>query len=178
MIQYIFYFFAFATCFSALIVVFTKNILYAAFALLGVLLGISALYVLANADFLAITQIVVYVGGVLVLIIFGIMLTQSSVVSLQNQQKIPASKSQYMLLSTVIAFVFFNGLLFAILKANLSEISWLKEIAEKESYIKESTVADIGVLLMTNYLLPFEIIALLLLVALIGATNIAGKNKR
>ncbi|NJO01957.1 MAG: hypothetical protein HC880_09915 [Bacteroidia bacterium] len=61
---------------SALLMLLLRNVLYNAFCLLMVFLGVAALYVLAGADFLAITQIVVYVGGVLILLLFGIMLTK------------------------------------------------------------------------------------------------------
>ncbi|MGB3588505.1 MAG: NADH-quinone oxidoreductase subunit J, partial [Tunicatimonas sp.] len=70
-----FYVFAGLVVLSALVVLFTRNILYAAFSLLLTFLGVSAVYVLAGADFLAVMQIMVYVGGVLVLLIFGVMLT-------------------------------------------------------------------------------------------------------
>ena len=75
MIQFVFIAFMVLTLASALVVLLTKNVLYAAFSLLGTFLGVSALYVLAGADFLAVAQILVYVGGVLVLLIFGVMLT-------------------------------------------------------------------------------------------------------
>jgi NADH-quinone oxidoreductase subunit J len=60
---------------AALTILFTRNVMYAALCLFIALLGVAALYVLAGADFLAITQLLIYVGGVLVLLIFGVMLT-------------------------------------------------------------------------------------------------------
>jgi NADH-quinone oxidoreductase subunit J len=70
-------FFGFVTLIgiSALALLGTRKVLYAAISLLLILLGISALYVFAGADFLAVTQIIIYVGGILVLLLFGIMLT-------------------------------------------------------------------------------------------------------
>jgi NADH-quinone oxidoreductase subunit J len=70
--------FAFLTVISAAGVLLFRNVLYAAFSLLITFLGVAALYVLAGADLLAVVQIVIYVGGVLVLLIFGIMLMQRS----------------------------------------------------------------------------------------------------
>ena len=71
----IFYAFAILTIVSAVGVVFSRSIVYAAFSLLFTFFGVAALYVLLAADFLAITQILLYVGGILVLVVFGIMLT-------------------------------------------------------------------------------------------------------
>jgi len=75
MFDVIFWIFALITVSSAFITAFAKNIVYAAFALLFTFFGIAGLYVMANADFLAVTQLLVYVGGILILLIFGVMLT-------------------------------------------------------------------------------------------------------
>ena len=71
----IFYIFALFTVASAAFVVFTKNVVYAAFSLLATLFGVAGLYIFLEADFLAAAQVLVYVGGILILIIFGVMLT-------------------------------------------------------------------------------------------------------
>ena len=78
MIQLAFYAFAVLSIFGAFAVLFTKSVLHAAFFLLLTLLGVAGLFVLASADFLAIAQIMIYVGGVLVLVIFGVMLTHKA----------------------------------------------------------------------------------------------------
>ena len=70
-----FWFISALTIISAFFVVSSKSLLYSAYSLLVTFLGITALYVFLWADFLAVVQVVVYVGGILVLIIFGIMLT-------------------------------------------------------------------------------------------------------
>src|SRR2546423_6263428 len=75
MFDVIFWIFALITVAGAAITAFAKNIVYAAFALLFTFFGIAGLYVMANADFLAVTQLLVYVGGILILLIFGVMLT-------------------------------------------------------------------------------------------------------
>src|SRR5579859_559735 len=75
MFDVIFYIFALITVISAFITAFVKNIVYAAFALLFTFFGIAGLFVMANADFLAVTQLLVYVGGILILLLFGVMLT-------------------------------------------------------------------------------------------------------
>src|SRR5450631_4161291 len=75
----IFYIFAGVTLVSAFVCVFSKNIVYSAFALLFTFMGVVGLYVLLSADFLAMTQLLVYVGGILILLIFGVMLTNKIV---------------------------------------------------------------------------------------------------
>src|SRR5207247_3135277 len=73
--QVIFFFFAFLSVASAAIVVFSSSLIYSAFALLFTFFGVAALYVFLGADFLAATQLVIYVGGILILLLFGVMLT-------------------------------------------------------------------------------------------------------
>src|SRR5512137_65105 len=75
----VFFVFAFITVVSGFIVVFSKNIIYSAFSLLFTFFGVAGLYVLLQADFLAVTQILIYVGGILVLLLFGVMLTNKVV---------------------------------------------------------------------------------------------------
>mgnify|MGYP001612961740 FL=1 len=73
--QLVFYLFALLTVGSAVVVVTVRNIVHAAFALMVTLFGIAGLYVFLQADFLAATQVIIYVGGILVLILFGVMMT-------------------------------------------------------------------------------------------------------
>src|SRR5713101_323405 len=71
----VFYFFAVITVGSGGIVVMSRNIIHSAFSLLFTFFGVAGIYVLLNADFLAVTQLLIYVGGILVLLLFGVMLT-------------------------------------------------------------------------------------------------------
>ncbi|MFN3781707.1 MAG: NADH-quinone oxidoreductase subunit J, partial [Candidatus Kapaibacteriota bacterium] len=70
-----FWFFALMIIGSALVVVSSRNMIYSVFALLFTFFGVAGIYVLLYADFLAVTQIMIYIGGILVLLIFGVMLT-------------------------------------------------------------------------------------------------------
>ena len=93
----------------------TRNVLYAAFYLLLTLLGVAGLFVLASADFLAIAQIMIYVGGVLVLVIFGVMLTHKaepiSTVSSQTANRVPSLNRAGMgVAGLVVAGALFVGL--------------------------------------------------------------------
>src|SRR5512136_2140037 len=75
----IFYFFALLTIASAGVVVFSRNIVHSAFSLLFTFFGVAGIYVLLNADFIAVAQILIYVGGILILLVFGVMLTNKAV---------------------------------------------------------------------------------------------------
>jgi NADH-quinone oxidoreductase subunit J len=168
--EIIFYAFAALTIAGALGIVFTKNILYAAFSLLLTLLGVAALYVLAGADLLAVVQIMIYVGGVLVLMIFGIMLTG------KTTDKFLPSPSNNRVAGTLAGLGLFGLFITAILKAKFSALTWINQTQQSGEKMQESTVAGIGINLMTDFVLPFEVAGILLMVALLGAAYIAGKK--
>ncbi len=155
---------------SALGVLLFRNVLYAAFSLLLTFLGVAGLYVLAGADLLAVVQIVIYVGGVLVLLIFGIMLTG------RGAGTGPVSGTHnrgVALLAAGGAFALFALLIF---RLNAPALGWVREAEAAGRTITGSTLTGIGMHLMTTSVLPFEVAGLLLLVALIGAAFIAGKK--
>ncbi|MFC1477479.1 NADH-quinone oxidoreductase subunit J [candidate division KSB1 bacterium] len=152
----IFLLFAALSVGSAGIVVFAKRITYAAFALMLSLLSIAALYVFLSADFLAAVQLILYVGGILILLLFGVLLTHKI-----TSVKI-TTKSGQRILGTATA-----GALFAILVELIRRGNW-RLLTEEDMYYLPKT-AEIGEKLMTDYLLPFEVASILLLVALIGA---------
>lgn len=158
----IFYCFALVTIAGGVIVVFSRNIMYAAFALLFAFFGIAGFYVLLHADFLAITQVLIYIGGILVLMLFGVMLT-NKVVSVDMKtgtlQVVPA-----MIVAAVV-----GGSL-----AGIFYSTW--STTEASSPGLATSTPGIGTLLMTSYLLPFEIASVVLLVALVGAALVARRK--
>lgn len=160
----VFYVFAFITVVSAFLVVFTRNIIYAAFSLLFTFFGVAGLYALLHADFLAVTQILIYVGGILVLLLFGVMLT-NKVVSVDLKtgtlQTIPA-----LLIVGIVA-----GSLTALFYS-----SW-KDVPDPVTE-PVSVTRTLGEMLMTGYLLPFEVASVVLLVALIGAARTARRTRK
>ncbi len=165
---YLFYVFAALALVSALVIIFTKNVLYAAFALVLTLLCIAAVYVYAMAPFIAVIQIIVYIGGVLVLMIFGMMLTNrlSNKSLLTEHHYIP----QGLVLTTALFVLIYK----ALSGVNFSGLSWMKEgFAPAEDNIQQ-----IGVYLMSDYILPFEVAAVLLLSALIGALVLSQRKER
>ena len=154
MAEFVFWFIAALTIMSAAFVVINNQLIYSAVALLFTLFGVAGLYVFLWADFIAGIQILVYVGGILVLVIFGIMLT-NKIRSVRISHK-----SMQQGVGGVVTLWLFIFLVFA-----MAQAPWALSAAVEPI----GTVRGIGILLLTDFLLPFEIISLLLLGALIGA---------
>ena len=157
----IFYFVAAVTLGSAAMVAFSRNIIHSAFSLLGTFAGVAAIYVFLGADFVAGVQVLIYVGGILVLILFAVMLTHRITdVQITNRSvgRIPA-------LVAVGIFVF-------LLVQTIRETPWQKA----KEIVYAPTTAKIGDLFLENYLLPFELASLVLLAALIGAVFLSRKE--
>lgn len=159
-----FFFLAAMTIVFGAIVVLSKNIMYSAFSLLFTLIGIAGLYVLLSADFLAITQIMVYIGGILVLIIFGVILTMK--ITGVDVKSGRLGKLQLGLAGVIVTVIAVSLIIV------FSSTQWY--LAESEAV--DSTVKEIGNELLTNYLLAFEAASMLLLIAMIGAAFIARKK--
>lgn len=168
--QLLFYLFAGMVVASALVVLFTRNMLNAAFSLVFTFLGIAAIYVLAGADFLAITQIIVYVGGILVLMVFGVMLTS------KVEGEAVRSRSHNTFLGTLAGLALLAVLLLVVFSMNFETLDWVKYASRETSLAGPSTVQPIGILLMSKYILPFELAGLILLISLIGAAFIAKRQ--
>ena len=161
MIDFIIILLASIAILSAIYVVTSKNLVRSAVSLFFTLFAIAGLYILLYADFVAGAQIMIYVGGILVLIIFGVMLT--------NKMDKPsiANSSQNQIVAASVSIIFFMAQVFVIL-----DTKW----TNKTSIVLDETVKDIGRMLMKEYLLPFEIVSVLLLAALIGAATLARKK--
>ena len=177
LVQVLFYVIAFIVVGSALFVAFTKNLVRSIFMFFVTLFALAGLYVLALADFVAITQVVIYVGGILVLILFAFMLSGKETLDILQQQKsklFDLGKVPAILLSVLFFVVMIN----IIGKIDTGNLSWIKEsIANKNVIMPNDLVTDnIGINLMTRYLLPFEAISILLMIALIGAAHLSRKE--
>lgn len=157
----IFYLVAAITVVSAAVVVFSSNIVHSAFSLVGTFGGVAGIYVLLGADFVAAVQILIYVGGIVVIILFAVMLTHRIAdVQVTNRSvgKIPA--------------LIVTGLVITLLVSTILESSWNKA----DQVAHDPTTAQIGELFLTDYLLPFELASIVLLVALIGAVTLSRKE--
>jgi len=157
----IFYLFAAITVLSAFFVVTNRNIVYSAFFLLFTFFGVAGIYVLLGADFVAIVQLIVYVGGILILLLFGVMLTNK----ITNVEIKIGTINIY---PAVIGV----GLLTGFLIAALINASWKTFPTEAPL----PTTAALGTMLLQEYTLVFELLGIILLVALIGAASIARRE--
>jgi NAD(P)H-quinone oxidoreductase subunit 6 len=158
----IFYAVAALTVGGAAAVALSRNILYSALGLLASLLGVAALYAFLSADFVAVAQVMIYIGGVLVLILFAVMLTNRiGEVKISNASMGWASAA---ILSAVML---------ALLLVVAFEVPWPVRITGGSP-----TTAPIGHALLQQWLLPFELASLILLATLIGAIVIARKEIR
>ena len=162
----IFYLLATLTLVSGLLSVTTRQIFRAAIYLLFSLIGIAGIYFWLQYEFVAAVQIVVYVGGIVVLILFSIFLTQ------QAGEKLVKQKLGRKIFSALAAFCGF-----ALTMAQISQHSFYKSTEPSVP----TTVFNIGKKMMSvndkGYALPFEVISILLLAALVGCIVIAMKSK-
>ena len=148
------------TLISAVGVSFSRKIVYSGFSLLGTLGGAAGLYVMLSSDFVAVTQVLIYVGGVLILILFAIMLTNRiGDIKLTNQS-----------INYKVGIPIVGGLAIFFISL-LTAGEWQQK---PEAY--QSMVAPIGNALLKEYLLPFEIISIVLLGALVGAVVIVRRE--
>ena len=149
---------------GALGVILLENIVYSAFLLGGVFMSVAGLYLLLNASFVAAAQVLVYVGAVNVLIIFAIMLVNKK----EDLRPIENIKSRK-IISTSICLT----LLSLLIRVDLSN-TW--GLAESNASIGEESTIRIGEHLFSDYLLPFEVASVLLLMAMIGAIVLARRD--
>jgi NADH-quinone oxidoreductase subunit J len=146
---------------AAIRVVTTQNVVHAALYLVVVLGGVAGIFILLAAEFAAITQVLVYIGAIVVLFLFGLMLTRAPIgktSDLDNEQKGIAA---------LVALMLFGVLV------------WSQVDAFGRGVIEPGgvqTSGQVGDAIFTQYLIPFEVISVLLLAALVGAVVIARKD--
>jgi len=160
--EILFYLFAIITLVSAGFVVTTRNVIYSAFFLLFTFFGVAGIYVLLAADFLAVVQIMVYVGGILILLLFGVMLTNKITnvdIRTGTANLLPASIAVGLMMGAMVSAMLFT--------------SWRIQ----DTQVPYTTIKQLGSLLITDYILIFELLGMLLLIALIGAASIARRDK-
>jgi NADH-quinone oxidoreductase subunit J len=186
----LFFAIAFATCLSALAVVFARNIVRAAVWLLFTLLGVSLIYFLLGAEFLGASQLIIYVGGTLVLVVFGVMLTaQGPFLQLKT-------RTEEWAVGGILAAALFgllvytslelgkpaekpkegdNGVTVGVIGAGFMNVKEANQPAKLTGF-PEGTKAPSRTPM--GYLLPFEIVSVHLLVVLIGAAYLARAKRR
>jgi NADH-quinone oxidoreductase subunit J len=160
--EIVFWFLAVVMAVAALRVVTTKNVVHAALYLVATLMSAAAMYVLLLAEFVAWVQVLVYVGAIVVLMLFGLMLTRASIgrASFDNDQRLVAA---------LVA-----GAVFGV-------TSWIMidGFKGKEINLKDAagiTTGRVGEVIFSEYVWPFEVVSVLLLAALVGAVLIARRD--
>ena len=139
-------------------VVITKNIVYAAFSLLVSMIGIAGVFLLAFAEFLALVQILIYGGAVVIVILFALMLTR-----IEDFRDLSDSRNRPLALLVSL-------ILFAVLVASLIQTP---TSTGERSHV---SIVELGESLFTDWAIPFEVASLVLLVALIGAIVIVRRD--
>ena len=160
---FVFYLISAFTVGGALAAVLLKNLVHAALALTIAFFGLALLFLRLDAQFAGFAQILVYVGAVAILVVFAILLTRGSELPKEGVF------SKTWLIGLAIAAAVFAVLTWAVLKAG----PWLPN----ETASPVVTVKDIGNALMSRYVLPLEIVAVLLTAALLGAVIVAMHEK-
>jgi NADH-quinone oxidoreductase subunit J len=146
---------------SAVRVVTTKNVVHAALYLVLVLAGVGMNFILLGAEFTAVTQFIVYIGAVVVLFLFGILLTRAPIgrsVDLDNDQRV---------MSALVAALMLGVLVYVLKDAFGSN---------KIQFAGPQPAAQVGNSIFQTFVIPFEVVSVLLLAALIGAIVIARKD--
>ena len=160
MIQFVFYFFIFLTLASAFALLFVRQILYAVLLLLVVMLCVAGLFILMQAEFIGVSQILIYAGGVAVLFIFGIMLSDKKGFSF-----------------TKVAYTqIFSGMGIALVLGSLLLYA-TQAVKKLPNEVKvKNDVQQLSFELLSDFALPFEVTGILLLSIFIGMAYIAGKT--
>lgn len=156
-----FYFFATLSLTMFLIVITTKNILYALTALISGMIFLSAFFFLLEAEFLGVVQIAVYAGAIVVLYAFGMMFFDTSKEVFDSH----LNKKNFFLLSVGTAFILTLILGAPIVSKNLAQIKIDSSLAITDTL---SNIELVGYILFTKYLIPFEVTAIMLLTAMIA----------
>ncbi len=177
--QIIFYFLAAVAVLSGVFVVSSDNLVRSVFMFFVTLFSVAGLYVFALADFVALTQVVIYVGGVLVLLLFTFMLSSKN--ALDGIESIKnglwaSNRAQ----AIVIVTLFLGILSITFFSIDFENLNWIKAaVAQKNvKLVTDNDIKNIGINLMGKYLLPLEMIAILLMMTLIGAAHIARKEPK
>lgn len=164
----IFYALAAISVVSAIAAATAPKIVHAAFGLMGAFFGVAGLYAMLGSDFLALSQVIVYVGGILILLVFGVLLTGRAKGQLGLEKAI----------NTVPAALAGTALLLGLLLAiHGSDFGPVKNLADMPT--PASTVAPIGrdLLAEDQYLFPFEFVSVFLLVSLVGAAYLVRRKR-
>jgi NADH-quinone oxidoreductase subunit J len=161
-----FSYFAVISIVAGVLTVAMKHPVHCALALLALLLHVSGLFILLNAEFLWAVQVIVYVGAILVLYLFVLML-----LNLKTDERYFHSKTPYLIAPAVI------GALYLLVLMIQSPMSGAKGDATAAAILQDGSTHAVGIKMFSEYLLPFEIIGVFLTGAIVGAIVLAKTPK-
>ena len=168
MVSVFFYLIAAVMVGAAVVVVTSRNVVRAALALIVVFAGVAAQFILLAAEFVAVTQVLVYIGAIMVLMLFGIMLTRARI-----GRDVDATNDHW-----------WSGVLTALLLVGVMAYALVdyyggdKLPADRQiNSVAGSNTATVSDSIFAQYLIPFEVVSVLLLAALVGAIVIARKDR-
>ena len=166
--QGVFLFIGFVTLFSAYTMVTRSNLVHAALFLIVALFGVAVIFVLLDAGFLAVVQVLVYIGAIAILMIFAVMLTQDN--ASRDQESMNINYGWAVLLSALFAFALI------VMLGQWQDIGAMAPALDAG----RDTVVELGSALVSpdGYVIPFEVASVLLLAALIGALVVARPQKK
>lgn len=164
---FLFIFFALLALFASIMMITRKNPVLSAIYLILDFFALAGLYLLLNAQFIAIVQIIVYTGAIMVLFLFVLMLLNQ-----RSEENILSNKKNLKIFAIVISIIVMAQLVYIIFFARPSA----SLSPELQKSVQAGTVNQIGKELYTNYILPFEAAGFLLLAAAIGALVLAKKK--
>ena len=158
--EILFYLVAALILFGAAGVVLSRNIVYAAVGLLLTMLGTAGLFILVFAEFLALVQVLIYGGAVVVLILFAVMLTR-----IDDFRNLTDNGQQ--LVAGVLSIIVVITLIAAILTTSI-----------EQTFLSGIGIQELGIVLFSDWAIPFEIASLVLLIALIGSVVLVKRGER
>ena len=160
---------AIVTLGAALMVVTARSLFHAALWLILALLGVGVMFVLLNAGFFAVVQVLIYIGAIAILMIFAIMLSEN----LASRKIQATNKNAAMAFFVSVSFVIASGILVWL---TITDNELKKYFFVNKGELPADNIATLGKYLMTEYMLPFEVVSVLLLAAMIGAIVLARKE--
>lgn len=149
---------------GAVFMINLTKVMHMALSLAFTFLSIAGIYFLLDAEFLSVVQILIYTGAVTVLMIFGIMLTK------HREESRESKRPLHELFALLMVVLLFGIIILTIYQVPID--------TETNSQLKENHVAKLGEMIFTDYVIPFELTSVLLLVALIGAILLAKREEK
>ena len=142
-----------------------RNVFHGALMLILSLIGVGGYFILVNAEFLAMVQVILYIGGIMVLFLFGIMVSQN-IIGSELRQNTAQSPWAAAAAGALFLFLFFVGLFMSVPPSDTAGMN-----------VIPSNTQSVGWSLMATFTLPFEVASMLLLIALIGAIVLVRKEE-